>query len=472
VRRLAFPAFALAIPLAGLVLLLGVPDLDVKWEHQPAHFWLVLVSAALSFLTGLLMAEAAGRRGDARVLLVSLAFLSTSGFLGLHALATPGVLLAGKNAGFQIASAIGLFIGAIFAAASALPFSTQRARAIVRGRRLLLGALLAALVLWAVIALGTLPPLEEPITPEAARDPLLVVWGLGVVLYGYAAYRYGRLCTVRKAPVAVAVAVAVVVAWVLLAEAMLAIALSRNWQLSWWEWHLLMLLAFGLVAHRVWAEWQREGSSAEIFADLYEERTLGHRARVSVLFADLQGYTRFAESRPPDDARAMMNEYFGIVVPVIEGEDGELVQTVGDQIFAVFKEAGHEERAARAGLRLQETTGSLAARHPDWPRFRVGVNSGEAHIGLVKAPGARYFSPTGDVVNTGSRLEAQARAGEVVISGSTRSALGDEAVLEDLGELPVKGKERPVRAFVLRALAPGGAEGNQRLEDQDAERGG
>ena len=111
----------------------------------------------------------------------------------------------------------------------------------------------------------------------------------------------------------------------------------------------------------------------------------------------------------------------------------------------------------------------LAARHPDWPRFRVGVNSGEAHIGLVAAPGARYFSPTGDVVNTGSRLEGQARAGEVVISGETRVALGDDAVLEDLGELPVKGRERHVRAFVLRALAPVGREGDERLQDQHAE---
>jgi adenylate cyclase len=465
VRPVALSAVVLAVPLAGLFLLLGIPRLDVKWEHHPAHFWLVLISAALSFLVGLLMAEAAGRRGDARVLLVSLAFLSASGFLGLHALATPGVLLAGKNAGFQIASAIGLFIGAGFAAASALPLGARGAMAVVRGRRLLLGGLVAALVLWAVIALGTLPPLDEEITPQAARDPLLFLWGLGVLLYGYAAYRYGRLCAVRKAPVAVAV----VAAWVLLAEAMLAVALSRNWQVSWWEWHLLMLIAFAFVARRVWTEWKQEGSSAEIFADLYEERTLGRREEVSVLFADLQGYTTFAERTAPDDVRAMMNEYFGTVVPVIEGERGELVQTVGDQIFAVFKETGHERRAARAGLRLQETTGALAARHADWPRFRVGVNSGEAHIGLVKAPGARYFSPTGDVVNTGSRLESQARVGEVVISWRTRSALGEDAVVEDLGELPVKGKKRRVRAYVLRALTASGSKGNERLQDEHAE---
>jgi adenylate cyclase len=465
VSRAVFTGLLFAVPLAGLFILLGVPELDATWEHQPSHFWLVLVSALLSFLLGFLMAEAAARRGDARVLLISLAFLASSGFLGLHALATPGVLLTGKNAGFQIASAIGLLLAAGFAGASALPLGEAGARAVLRERRLLLATVGIALVVWAVLALGTLPPLDEPITPEAARAPLLVLWGLGVLLYGYAAYRFARLYVLRRAPVALAVASA----WVLLAEAMLAVAVARNWHASWWEWHLLMLLAFGLVARSVWSEWKREGSSAEIFADLYEERTLGHREHVSVLFADLQGYTTFAERTPPDIVRAMMNDYFVTIAPVVEGERGELVQTVGDQIFAVFKDAGHEQRAARAALQLQEATGSLAARHPDWPRFRVGVNSGEAHIGLVQAPGARSFSPTGDVVNTGARLEGEARAGEVVISGTTRQALGDGAVVEDLGDLPVKGKERRVRAFVLRAVAPRGNEGDERLQDEHPE---
>jgi adenylate cyclase len=465
VRRLAGPLVLLAVPLAGLFLLLGVPRLDLTWEHQPAHFWLVLIAAVLSFLLGLLMGEAAGRRGDARVLLVALAFLSSSGFLALHALATPGQLLEGKNAGFQIASAIGLFVGSIFAGAAALPLSPAAGAAIVRRRLLLFASLGAALGVWAVLSFATLPPLDEPITPESARDPLLLLWILGVALYGYAAYRYGRLCTVQRAPVALAV----VAGWILLAEALLAVAISRNWHVSWWEWHLLMLLAFALVARNVWAEWKREGP-AEIFADLYEERTLGHREDVSILFADLQGYTAFAERSTPDVVRAMMNDYFVTIGPVVDMEDGELVQTVGDQVFAVFRNPGHEQRAARAGLLLQEVTASLAVRHPDWPRFRVGINSGEAHIGLVKAPGARYFSPTGDVVNTASRLEGQARAGEVVISGKTRGALGEEVVVDDLGELPVKGKERPVQAFVLRALTADRDQRDQGLQDEHTER--
>jgi class 3 adenylate cyclase len=465
VNRALVTAGLLAVPLAGLFLLLGIPDLDVAWEQQPAHFWLVLASALLSFLLGLLMAEAASRRGDARVLLVALAFLVASGFLALHALATPGVLLTGKNAGFQIASAIGLLIASGFAAASALPLGAGWSAAVLRERRLLLASVAVALVAWSVLALGTLPPLEEPITPEAARDPLLLLWALGMLLYGYAAYRYARLYIRRRAPVALAVASA----WVLLAEAMLAVAISRNWHVSWWEWHLLMLLAFALVARSVWAEWKREGSSAEIFADLYEERTLGRREALSVLFADLQGFTAFSERTPPDEVRAMLDAYFSVAAPAVQEEQGEVVQTVGDELFAVFRGENHEESAARAGLGLQEACATVPGRRADWPSFRVGINSGEAHVGLVQAPGARSFTPTGDMVNTGARLQQQARAGEVVIAEGTRSALPAGAVVEDLGPLPVKGKERPVRAYVLRALAAGGSQGDERLQDEDGE---
>jgi len=166
----------------------------------------------------------------------------------------------------------------------------------------------------------------------------------------------------------------------------------------------------------------------------------------------------------------MLDAYFSVAAPVIQEEQGEIVQTVGDELFAIFRSEGHEARAARAGLRLQEACAAASGRRPDWPRFRVGINSGEAHVGLVQARGARSFTPTGDMVNTGSRLQQQARAGEVVLGERTRSVLGNRAVVEDLGDLPVKGKERPLRAFVLRALAVRGGEGDERLHDQDGER--
>ena len=79
----------LALPLAGLVLLLVEPDADAHLLHRPTHFWLILLTALVNVVLGLAASEAARRRDDARATLVSLAFLSSAGFLALHALATP-----------------------------------------------------------------------------------------------------------------------------------------------------------------------------------------------------------------------------------------------------------------------------------------------------------------------------------------------------------------------------------------------
>ena len=105
--RMAILGALLLIPVAGLALLLAVPSLDVSWENHPAHFWLVLVVAVTNVVLGVLTSEVAGQRGDSRLFMVSLALLASAGFLGLHALATPGVVLEGPNAGFQIATPSG-----------------------------------------------------------------------------------------------------------------------------------------------------------------------------------------------------------------------------------------------------------------------------------------------------------------------------------------------------------------------------
>ena len=109
---------AIVIPLAGLGLLLARPELDLEWEHHPSHFWLVLVTAGVNVVLAYVTNVAAGRFRDARLVLISLAFMSSAGFLGLHALATPGVLLEQPNAGFVIATPVGLVLAALFAAAS------------------------------------------------------------------------------------------------------------------------------------------------------------------------------------------------------------------------------------------------------------------------------------------------------------------------------------------------------------------
>src|SRR5207245_7604277 len=138
------------------------------WEHRPSHFWLVLITAALSAALAYGTGAAALRRGDPRVLLISLTFLATAGFLGLHALATPGVLLDTPNAGFVLATPVGIALGSLFSALSSLNLTGRRLVEVMRWSRLLRTALLALMALWATASVAQLPPLHGTSAPEQA----------------------------------------------------------------------------------------------------------------------------------------------------------------------------------------------------------------------------------------------------------------------------------------------------------------
>jgi class 3 adenylate cyclase len=260
----------LVLPLLGLALLLAQPQLDLHWEHQPSHFWLVLASAVISAVLAYLTNVAAARHRDARVLLVSLAFLASAGFLGLHALATPGVLLGQPNTGFAVATPVGLTIAAVFAYLSVSPLGGPRAQAVLRHQRVLLAGVVVAMLAWGVVSLAGLPPLDGPL-PAAEGPGLLAVMAIvSIVLYGWAAWRTLILYHDRGGALPLAISVALI----LLAEASLAIAISRNWHLSWWEWHLLMLAAFAAIALGVRREYASSGSLTGAFGGLYLQGTL------------------------------------------------------------------------------------------------------------------------------------------------------------------------------------------------------
>ena len=263
-------ALLLALPIAGLLLLLVRPELDLHWEHHPSHFWIVLVTAAGNVALAYITNVVAVRQRDARLVLVSLAFLASAGFLGLHALATPGVLLGAPNAGFVLATPVGLFIASLFAAASVTALGGPRAMIVLRLRSAMLGFLVGLMLTWAVVSLASIPPLNGPLPPTEATGPLALLAIAGVGLFGFAAFRSFRFYFERGGVLVLGIAVALA----LLGEAMLAIAVSRNWQLSWWLWHVLMLISFLAIALGTRAEYRRSGSLTAAFGGLYLEATL------------------------------------------------------------------------------------------------------------------------------------------------------------------------------------------------------
>ena len=446
--RAVMVALALLVPMAGLALLLGQPDLDLSWEHHPSHFWLVLATAAVSAVLAYATGASAVQRGDARVLFVSVTFLSSAAFLGLHALATPGVLLADQNSGFVVATPVGIAIGSVPAMLSTVDLTGDRAVRAVRRGRWLRVAVLAAMLLWAVASLADLPPLAGSVESTGSWPTTLAV--PAVFLYAVSAARYVGLWRARRS----VMLLAMLSAFVLLAEAMVAIVLARGWHLSWWEWHVLMLVAFGLVAWGARQSWREER-----FADLYLADTLAGTREMSVLFADLQGFTTFSENHPADEVTAMLNEYFAAAVPAVVAPPcaGEVDRIIGDALMVTFNKRGdqpdHAWRAAAAGLALQRATAPVAEAHPGWPRFRVGVNTGPATVTVLGTGGGRTHTVIGDTVNTASRIEGQAPAGGVAI-GPTTKVLLPEAATSTLGMLHLKGKTEPVETHLLHDLGP------------------
>jgi class 3 adenylate cyclase len=697
--RVGVWVFHLALPLLGLWLLLAQPQFDVQWQHHLGHFGLVVAAAAINVAIGARMSEVARRRGDARLLLVSLVFLSSAGFLLLHALATPQVLLTGRNAGFSFATPVGLLLASGFAVASAFDLTPERAAAVLRHQALLRGGLVLLMVAWAAVSLLGLPPLDVAQAEEATRGELEAMAVLGVGLYVLAAARYWQFH--RRQPSVMLVAV--ITAFALLAEALVAVSLARSWHASWWEWHLLMLFAFAFVAYSVQVQYAREGSFASLFHGIYLQETLGRLQRehtaalealvtamqeqvrsgesqpigplvaaladrfdltegqaqvlrqaaeallaereqisrlhalvavgaearviaderrllargvalsgqamrpdalrvgllesgrlvfpaslrvgpwppegsgpegsgpegseepengdgaaavtlrslepveepdgqggrlvlpltvkdrtagvlevrraagafadrdrsllqalanqlsiglenarlyrqldglfrqymspdvatalvtdpsqaalggtiveVTVLFADLRGFTPFSERSSPQRVVGMLNEYFGRAVPVLLAHGGTVVQFVGDAVMALFnaptRQPDHALRAAAAALGMQRAIEEVAARERDWPRFRIGVNTGPAVVGNIGSAELRNFTATGDTVNTAARLEEVAEVGQVVIGPATHTAIAELAVARRLDPIAIKGKRDPVAPWVLEGL--------------------
>ena len=173
---------------------------------------------------------------------------------------------------------------------------------------------------------------------------------------------------------------------------------------------------------------------------------------VTVLFADLEGFTALAEKLPSADVIRMLNRVFERLTEVIFSLEGTLDKFRGDGMMAFFGAPltmeNHAERAVEAALQMQEALAELNPRNPEGRilRMRIGINSGNVVVGDIGSPQRKDYTAIGDVVNTASRLESEvARAGEIIIGESTWNQIESGFDCEALGEVQLKGKEKGVR---------------------------
>jgi adenylate cyclase len=181
----------------------------------------------------------------------------------------------------------------------------------------------------------------------------------------------------------------------------------------------------------------------------------GKEVEVTVLFADLRGYTAYSERRAPAEVVAMLNAAFGAAVPIVLAEGGTVVQFMGDAVMAIWNapqaQPDHAMRAARAALAMQRAVEDLQGPTAQ-PRFRVGLNSGPALVGNIGATEIRNYSAIGDTTNLAARLQAWAAEGSVVISASTYHLISERAIVRRLGSPELKGKSVAVEVYELVGL--------------------
>ena len=174
------------------------------------------------------------------------------------------------------------------------------------------------------------------------------------------------------------------------------------------------------------------------------------RRTLTVLFADLAGFTSRSEALDPEDVRAFLLPYYDVLTSEVERHGGRVDRFLGDGIMAIFgAPTAHEddpERAVRAALRILERIQALGLDH----HARVGVNTGP--VLFAAARDGRDDSVTGDTVNTAARLQTLAPVDGVVVGEATHRATAAAFEYEALEPALVKGKAEPVAAY--RATAP------------------
>ena len=171
-----------------------------------------------------------------------------------------------------------------------------------------------------------------------------------------------------------------------------------------------------------------------------------------MLFADVVGFTGYAEQRDPEHVKRLIDACFQRLVADIDAHGGRVDKILGDGILALFgAPLAHEddaERGVRTGLAMQATADAFA-RERDVPiRLRVGVSTGEVLVGALRAGGD--YTALGDVVNVASRLQAEAPPGGVLVGPTTFAATRGVIAYEPAGALAVRGRVEPVEAWLAR----------------------
>ncbi len=182
----------------------------------------------------------------------------------------------------------------------------------------------------------------------------------------------------------------------------------------------------------------------------------GDRRELTILFADIRGFTGISERLQPEEVVELLNSYLTAATGVIFDHQGTIDKFIGDAIMALFGAPvpiqNHALQAVRAAMAMQRRFAETPVRAGQRASFGIGINTGQGIVGTIGAPQLMSYTVIGDVVNVAARLQGEARAGEVLVTEDTYRLIADHVDSEELGSIYVKGRLAPVTMYKVVAV--------------------
>lgn len=182
----------------------------------------------------------------------------------------------------------------------------------------------------------------------------------------------------------------------------------------------------------------------------------GSRQDVTILFADVRGFSGFSERHTPEEVVAMLNHYLALATQEIFNELGTLDKFLGDGVMAIFGAPvpvpNAEMAAVKAALAMRASLDRLRSDTGVRVGFGIGLNAGPAIVGNIGTSQLMNYTAIGDVVNVAARLQAEARSGEILISQAVLERVREHVSFEELSDIYVKGRSVPVTTYKLLGM--------------------
>lgn len=184
----------------------------------------------------------------------------------------------------------------------------------------------------------------------------------------------------------------------------------------------------------------------------------GQRKEITVLFADIRGFTGISETLSPEELVSILNRHLAAAAEAILQEEGTIDKFLGDAVMAWFnapvRQPDHALRAVRAALHIRDSLKSLHQQLPPAQRlsFGIGIHTGEAVLGLIGSEKRLEYTAIGDCINTAKRIQENARPDQILVTQEVINRLDGYAVYQPVEAIQAKGKREPIRVYEINFL--------------------